>query len=137
MSNKKVYLVAYYYMRPKHQRVRTETAGWMNNQENVTWDEQISLTTKLKDRDLTTAKVILNLTERNVVINGWTGNKDFDELFDHFYKHYRRDMQPVVEQLGYFKPAAEQNIDHTQLPMQTVDTSHLVQQNQNETISSS
>lgn len=97
-----MYLIAYYYMRPKHQRVRTNVSGWIKDKDNVTWDEQIALSTKLKDRDISSAKVILNLTEKKVFMNSWTGDRDFDSLFDHYYKHYKKDLHPVVEQLGYF-----------------------------------
>jgi len=118
MSNRKTYLVAFYYMRPKNQRVRTNVPGWIKDQNNITWDEQIAITTKLKNNDLTTAKIILNLTDKSVLINGWNGQKDFDELFDHYYKHYRKDLDPVVTQLGYFNsPAAPAD-----LPIQTVST---------------
>lgn len=119
MSTKKIYLVAYYYMRPKNQRVRTNVAGWHKDDNNITWDEEIALTIKLKDRDLTTAKIILNLNDRKVVINGWNGNRDFGELFDHFYKNYKKDLHPVAEQLGYFAAPTVP----AEMPVQTIDTS--------------
>ena len=129
MSNRKIYLVAFYFMRPKNQRVRTNVPGWIKDQNNITWDEQIAITTKLKNNDLTTAKIILNLTDKSVMINGWNGNKDFDELFDHFYKNYKKDIHPVVERLGYFAapPAADLDvINPSALPIQTVNTAALL-----------
>lgn len=126
MATKKVYLVAYYFMRPKNQRVKTHIAGWLKNENNISWDEQIALTTKLKEKDLTTAKVIMNLSDRVVIRNSVNNNKDFNELFDHYYKNYKKDLHPVVENLGYFQsqPNATLNENDTifTVPTDTIST---------------
>lgn len=118
MATKKVYLVAYYFMRPKNQRVRTHVPGWLQDENNVTWDEQIALTTKIKEKDLTMAKVILNLSDREVFRNSINGIKDFDEIFDHYYKNYKKDLHPVAENLGYF----QNNVSVAELPAESVFT---------------
>jgi hypothetical protein len=96
-----VYLVAYYMMKPKHQRVNTSAKGWMSNPDNVAYEEQIAVTTKLKNKDLNTAKIILNLVDRTVYRNSWGDNKSFDQLFTHFYSGYQKYLDPVIAQLGY------------------------------------
>lgn len=101
MKNPTVYLVAYYSLRPRHRRVRTEKAGWMKNPDNVSYDESISITTKLKNRDIDTAKIILDLTNQKVYRNGWGDNKTFESLFEHFYSGYKQYLDPVMTKLGY------------------------------------
>ena len=101
MSTKNVYLVAYYMIKPKNSRVSTQIKGWMDNSENVGYDEQIAVAVKLKTNDLQTAKVILDLTNRTVYRNSWNNGKTFDELFGHYYAGYQKYLDPVIQQLGY------------------------------------
>jgi hypothetical protein len=101
MSNKTVYLVAYYMIKPKHKRVGTQVKGWMSESDNVAYDEQIAVATKLKTNDLQTAKIILDLSNRTVYRNSWNNGKSFDDLFEHFYTGYQKYLDPVINQLGY------------------------------------
>jgi hypothetical protein len=101
MAKKTVYLVAYYVCKPKNKYVNTSEKGWMDNADNVAWDEQIGITVKLKNRDVTTAKVILDLSNRTVYRNGWKTDKSFNELFEHFYTGYQKYLDPVIKELGY------------------------------------
>ena len=101
MSNKNVYLVAYYMIKPKHSRVATQIKGWMSESDNVAYDEQIAVVTKLKTNDLQTAKIILDLSNRTVYRNSWNNGKGFDDLFEHFYTGYQKYLDPVINQLGY------------------------------------
>lgn len=101
MANKSVYLVAYYMVKPKHSRVKTQNQGWMNNADNVSYEEQITVATRLKTKDLSMAKVILDLGNRSIYRNSWNNGKTFDELFGHYYSGYQRYLDPVIHQLGY------------------------------------
>jgi fructose-specific phosphotransferase system component IIB len=101
MKNKTVYLVAYYYMKPRPRYARTQIKGWMNNPDNVVWDEQVGITNKLKKNDIDSAKIILDLSERKIFRNSWSNGKSFDDLFEHFYQGYQRYLDPVIEKLGY------------------------------------
>lgn len=101
MSNKTVYLVAYYMIKPKHKRVGTQVSGWMLDSDNVAYDEQIAVSVKLKKNDLQTAKIILDLSSRTVYRNSWNNGKSFDDLFEHFYTGYQKYLDPVINQLGY------------------------------------
>ena len=101
MAKKTVYLVAYYVCKPKNKYVNTGTKGWMDNPDNVAWDEQISITLKLKNKDLSTAKVILDLSNQTVYRNGWKTEKSFNELFEHFYTGYQKYLDPVIKELDY------------------------------------
>ncbi len=113
MTKKNVYLVAYYVCKPKNKYVNTSVKGWMDNKDNVAWDEQINITLKLKNRDLTTAKVILDLSNRSVYRNSWNSNKSFDELFSHFYSGYQKYLDPVVQELGYTVAKQEEIVPTT------------------------
>ena len=89
--------MARYFAKPR-ERVRTERAGWMNDPANVQYDETIDITLGLKKRDLQ-AKIVLNLSEKKVEINGWTGERDFDKLFDYFFKGYQEYLTRVMKGL--------------------------------------
>lgn len=101
MRTPTIYLVAYYMKKPKHQRVNTAIKGWMDNPDNVSYEEQIAVATRLKTSDLNTAKIILDLSNRTVYRNSWGDNKTFDDLFEHFYTGYQKYLDPVIAQLGY------------------------------------
>lgn len=97
--SKSIYLIAYYYIKPRTKQ--TQVAGWMDNQDNVQYDEQIAIARKIKNRDLTTAKVILDLSNRTVYKNSWKSEVGFDDLFEHYYEGYSKYLDPVIQELGY------------------------------------
>lgn len=98
---KSVYLIAYYSVKPKDSRVNTSQKGWMSQDGNVAYDEQITVAKRLKTKDLQMAKVILDLSERTVFRNSWNNGKGFDDLFEHYYSGYQKYLDPVIDQLGY------------------------------------
>lgn len=98
--SKSIYLIAYYTITPK-ERVRTAQPGWMDNPNNVSWNEQIAIARKVKPRDLQMAKVILDLGNRTVYRNTWRHDVSFDDLFEHFYNGYQKYLDPVIKELGY------------------------------------
>lgn len=114
---KSIYLVAYYYQKPKA-RVKTTKPGWKNNSENISWDEQVTVTRVLKNRDLTMAKVILDLVNRRVVRNAWSPDRDFDELYRYFEKGYPEQTTTVMKQIEAVKPKSI-----SELPTRIIDTS--------------
>lgn len=114
---KSIYLVAYYFQRPSGPRVKTNRAGWLNEEKNSSWDEQVSLTKSLSNRDMSTAKIILDLTQQRVVKNGWLNNRHFDDLFKYFQSGYPQYTTKVMQEInpGYF--------ESNQIPTKTIDTS--------------
>lgn len=92
-----IYLVAYYYQKPSNHRVRTQIAGWMKDQKNVSWDEQVSITRNLRNRDLSTARVILDLTKQKVVRNSWNSDSSFADMFEYFVKNYPEQTRGLRE----------------------------------------
>ena len=126
-----MYLVAFYTCKPKNQYVKTNVKGWMDKLDHVAWDEQINITLKLKDKDITMSKVILNLSDRSVHKNSWNNNKGFEELFGHFYSGYKKHLDPVIHELGY-EMVSETNVAET-----VVNTEQVIDVlPKNETISS-
>lgn len=99
MANKNLYLVAYYAMKPKNSRIKTHVSGWMKDMDNVGYDEQIAVTTKIKNKDISMAKIILDLTNETVVRNGWGNEKSYYELYNYFYSKYQKELNPAIAQL--------------------------------------
>lgn len=97
MSNKDIYLVAYYGMKPKP-GVRTNVKGWMDNKDNLQYDEKVEITRGLKN-STHTAKIVLNFSNKSVTRNGFNENRDFKELFKYFFAGYHQYMTTVMKQL--------------------------------------
>ena len=94
-----LYLVAYYYQRPSNQRVRTNRPGWMTAEQNISWDEQVHIATRLRDRDLSMSRVILDLSRRSVVKNSWNSHKTFEELFEYYRAEYPQYAEQIASKL--------------------------------------
>jgi hypothetical protein len=133
---KSIYLVAYYVMRPKTKRVRTNQADWQQRPDAVSYDEQVSITPALKNRDLSMAKIILDFAKKRVIKNDFVRGRTFDELFMYFMAGYPDQTKSVMAQidpayLSHVAGVAKQNIQSdvtlssVDLPVQTVDTSQL------------
>jgi hypothetical protein len=117
-KEKGIYLVAKYFMKPQA-HVNTSKAGWMDNPENIRWDEQMLVTRGLKSKD-NSAQVILNLSEKSVVRNTFTQGKTFDEVFIYFLNGYSQYLVPVMGQLDrdYLEAIAAEL--QSQLPPETM-----------------
>lgn len=98
MKKEVIYLVAYYSMRPKS-RVRTQIKGWMDNIDNIQYDEQVAVTTKLRKADQDYAKIILDMSNKTVVRNRWNSNTDFDAMFEYFAKGYPKYTYEIMGRL--------------------------------------
>ncbi len=103
-----IYLVAYYFQKPSNNRVKTQLAGWMKNNNNVSWDEQVAITKNLRNRDISTAKIILDMRNQRVVKNGWGTSQSFDDFYDYFNKSYPQYTKEVMEQVNPEYLAARQ-----------------------------
>ena len=108
---KSIYLVAYYFQKPAHDRVKTGRPGWMKDAANTSWDEQVAITRNLKNRDITMSKIILDLANKKIVRNAWRSGADFDELFKYFNGNYPEQTRGIMLQLDpayYFTMFPEQ-----------------------------
>ena len=120
MSTKNsIFLVAYYFMRPQA-RVQTQVKGWMQTAKNMQFEEQVAVTKRLKNSDRTTAKIILDLSKKTVVRNGWGSNENFDDLFKYFHKSYPRYTTEVMTSLD--QPYLDKINAEMSAPAETVTT---------------
>lgn len=95
--NKNIHLLAYYSMHPKP-RVNTTVKGWMDNPDNIRYDERIEITRGLKKNSVN-AKIVLDLNNKKVVKNNFTSEKTFDEHFQYFFEGYHKYLTEVMTQL--------------------------------------
>jgi len=97
MKIKNIFLIAQYFQKPKD-HVNTSVAGWMKNPENIRWDEQVSIATKMKTRDMN-AQVVLNLSTKQIVRNTFQSGKEFDEVFRYFLENYPQYIAQTMSML--------------------------------------
>lgn len=97
MTQKNIYLVAQYFMKPKA-HVRTHVKGWMNNPDNIRYDEKVEISRGLRSKDVN-AKIILDLTNKCVQKNGFATDRPFDEIFKYFFANYNEYIIRVMGQL--------------------------------------
>jgi hypothetical protein len=83
---KHIYLVAQYVLKPK-EHVNTSRKGWMDNPENIRYDEQVSIVRGLRNRDMH-AQVILNLSTKTIQRNTFNSSTAFEEMFRYFLENY-------------------------------------------------
>lgn len=98
MKKQNIYLVAQYLAKPRDPR-RTHVPGYMKDPANVRYDEQVQVSNRLRQQDLITAKIIINLSDKKVEQNSFNGNKDFNELFKYFFKGYHKYITEVMAKL--------------------------------------
>lgn len=108
MKKQTIHLVAFYYIKPKS-HVNTAVAGWMKNPANIRYDEKVEITNGLKSNS-NTAKVILDLSNKRIVKNGWQSDTSFDELFKYYFAGYHQYVTQVMTQLDpeYFQSMLDQ-----------------------------
>lgn len=99
MSKKSIYLVAHYFIRPRTARTRTQIKGWMKVDDNLSYDEQVAIATKLKNNDYQTAKIILDLSNKKIIRNGFQSESTFDQLFGYFLKNYPQHIAVPMSRL--------------------------------------
>lgn len=127
-KTKNLYLVAFYYAKPRP-GIQTHVKGWMNNQDNIQYDERVEITRGLK-KDALSAKIILNLKTKTVERNGWNDTPTFDELFKYFFKGYHQYITSVMAQLDptYFN----QMLDEMQAEINSTTESEIPANEQDE-----
>lgn len=97
MANKDIYLVAFYHMKPRP-GVKTSVKGWMDDKNNITYDESVEITRGLK-KNTAMAKVVLNLSKKTVDRNSWGTERTFNEYFKHYFMGYHKYVTTVMTQL--------------------------------------
>jgi fructose-specific phosphotransferase system component IIB len=98
MKKQSIYLIANYVTKPRDPR-RTHIPGYMKDPANVQYEEQVQISTKLRNKDIQTAKIIVDLTNKQVQQNSFNNNKDFKELFKYFFKGYHKYITEVMAKI--------------------------------------
>jgi len=94
---KSIFLVALYATKPKD-HVNTSKKGWMDNPDNIRYDEQVSFTRGLRTKDMN-AQVILDLSNKQVERNTFKTDKSFDDIFRYFLENYTDYVAQTMAQL--------------------------------------
>lgn len=97
MASNKIYLVSFYGLKPKP-GVKTSVKGWMDNPDNLQYDEKVEITRGIK-KSAATAKIVLNLSTKTVERNGFNSDRDFKTLFKYFFGGYHKYITEVMTQL--------------------------------------
>ena len=84
-------------MKPKR-HIRTEVAGWMNDPNNIQWDERVEITRGEKKNSFN-AKILINLSTKTVERNNWGDGKTFNDLFKYFFKGYHKYVTEIMSKL--------------------------------------
>jgi len=73
-------------------------------------DEVMTISTRLKRKDLQITNVILDFKEQKVLqcsVAGITANKDWDTIVGYYYKHYAATIERLFQENGNELPKAE------------------------------
>jgi hypothetical protein len=97
LSNKDIYLVAFYGIKPKD-HVNTSRPGWMKDPANIRYDERIEITRGVK-KSANTAKIVMNLSAKTIEKNTWNNDAEFNLLFKYFFAGYHKYIITVMTQL--------------------------------------
>ena len=99
MKFPKIYVIAYYVKQPLDIK-QTRFAGYMKDESNVSYQEQLVVANKIKDRDYQSAGIILDAVNKKILKGSWRPTATFDELWDYFSKNYENYMKPLNELLN-------------------------------------
>ena len=97
MSNKNIYLVAFYSITPR-KGVNTSRKGWMDDKANLQYDERLEITKGLK-KNSNVANVILNLTDKTIAKNNFNDNSDFRSFFKYYFGGYHKYISTVMKEI--------------------------------------
>ena len=97
-----MYLLAKYYLRPRNPQ-HSARKGYWSEEGAGQMDEQLSFARKVRNSDLQTCNVILNLTEKKIIkcsIGDLSGS-DYDRIFDYFKTNYPEHIAEATKHLEH------------------------------------
>jgi hypothetical protein len=92
-----IYLVAFYGMKPRP-GVNTSKKGWMEDKNNLQYDERLEIT-KGRKKSSALANVVLDLSTKTVVKNTFNDDSDFKSFFKYYFGGYHEYITAVMKQL--------------------------------------
>lgn len=78
---------------------RTAQKGYLK--ENLAYDEQVSLSTRLTDKEVLEASIILDLVNKKIVRqkqHTFEISKDYDFLYNYFYENYKKYLDDFLNE---------------------------------------
>ena len=90
--------MATYVAKPKNPR-QTSRAGYMQDPNNIQYDENVAIVRGWRDRYMQQS-VVLDLTNERVVKNSFTPGKTFEELFAHYHEGFGEYIEQTVNDLN-------------------------------------
>ena len=93
---KDIFLIAQYAKVPRD-KSKTRAPGYMKDDQNISYTENVTVTRGLKDRDLKAA-VILNLTQKTVQKFRFEGKGDWESLAAYYAKGYPQYLKLIEPQ---------------------------------------
>lgn len=99
MSKKNnIYLIAQYVVLPKNPK-QTAQSGYMSDPNNLRYDERVFVARGYRDRYLQN-DVVLDLTEEKIIKNSFRTEKNFEDIFAHFYEGFGNYIDDCVKKLN-------------------------------------
>ncbi len=105
---KKLYMIAQYFQVPKNPR-RTFTKEYGKDPNNLAFNESVIISRSVKNRDLSSANVILNITDKKVV----KCNLRRDASYDDLYRYYKNNYPQYFQHLDVVEVTAEDTAEST------------------------
>lgn len=99
MKSNTIYLMATYYKVPAR-RSATSKKNFGLDPNNFKYDEQVTVSQVLKNRDLTNCQVILDMGAKRVVKSSMSPGLDFDHLYQYFKENYPKYIELIEQGLG-------------------------------------
>jgi hypothetical protein len=78
--------------------VKTNVKGWMDNKDNLQYDERLEITKGVK-KNSQLANVILDLTNKTIVRNRFNDTSDFKEFFKYYFGGYHKYVSTVMKEI--------------------------------------
>lgn len=78
--------------------VKTNVKGWMDNKENLQYDERLEITKGLK-KNSQIANVILDLSNKVIAKNTFNDDSDFRSFFKYFFGGYHKYISTVMKEI--------------------------------------
>lgn len=95
---KKCFLIATYISKPRDPSM-TSVAGYLKDEKNVKFDEQVLVAKKVKPNELSTASVVLDLVNERVVKNRYNNDATYVSLLEYYMRNYEDYIKNAISAL--------------------------------------
>lgn len=95
MADKKTYAIVTYHRIPRDP-TKTHDKEYVKDPGNWQYDEKLIIANKIKNNDITSAGVILNLTDGVMIKNRITPDKGYDELLEYYRSNYPKFFEDLA-----------------------------------------